>query len=116
MYDTDDLVEAVLRHIAVLDATETPDADDATLVTRAYTAKWHELTAHGMEVTYWKLDEIPEAVFLVLRDLIALEVRGAFGMPLPAQQKEDEETLILRRLRRHVAVQSSGRATKASFM
>lgn len=116
MYNTDDLVEAVLRHIAVLDATETPDTDDATLVEQAYTAKWHELTAHGQEITYWKPDEIPESVFLVLRDLIALEVRSAFGMQVPAQQKEAEEIMILRRLRRHVSVQASGTAAKASFM
>ena len=66
-------------------------------------------------LTYWKRDDIPPAVFLIMRDLVALEVRSAFGQPVNASGKEAEEMIILKRLRRHTSVKSSGLPVRAVY-
>lgn len=109
------LATAVLRELGAVDAAETPDSEDITYVESVYRDKWEELSAHGTELTYWPYDTIPNPVFLVLRDLVMLEVMGAFGTPLPPGEKEARETIILKKLRRHTSVQSSGRPTEADY-
>lgn len=110
-----DLAALVLKKLAIIDAADDVDATDEADVIAVYEDKWAEMTAHGAEMTYWKRDSIPDAVFLTLGDLIALEVRGHFGMPISAQDRESEEVAILRRLRRHMAVQNTGKSAKASY-
>lgn len=114
-YTTSQLATAVLQHLAVLDANETIATEDETYVTDIWAAKWEELSSHGAELTYFSYDDIPNPVFLIIRDLVCNEVRGAFGMPLDAQSKETEEVTILRRLRRHVQTQTAGKETKVSY-
>lgn len=114
-YSTAQLATSVMQHLALLDSTETIDATDQTFITDVWAAKWEELSAHGMEATYFSYDEIPNPVFLVVRDLVANEVRGAFGLPLSASDKESEEITILRRLRRHIQTQSSKKPVTVSY-
>lgn len=114
-YTTAQLSTAVLQHLGVLDATETIASVDQTYITDVWTAKWEELSAHGMELTYFNYDEIPNPVFLTIRDLVANEVRGAFGIPISATEKEMEEQTILRRLRRHVSTQESRKPVSVSY-
>ncbi len=117
-YTTDQLAEHVLRKLRVIDATETisdVDADQVTLITDTYRAKWDELSSHGNEKTYWAYDTIPNPVFLILRDLVALEVMEAFGFPISPAEKDQQETIIMRKLHRHTQVQKSTAPTKAVF-
>lgn len=117
-YTTTQLAVAVLRKLRVIDATETSsDVEAAVLsqVTDTYRAKWEEISAHGQELTYWAYDTIPNPVFLILVDLVALESQSGFGQPISASEKEAEEMVILKRLRRHVQVQGSGKPTQALF-
>jgi len=117
-YTTTQLAVAVLRKLRVIDATETSsDIDSAILtqITDTYRAKWEEISAHGKELTYWAYDDIPNPVFLTLVDLIANEVRSEFGQPMSAEAKETEENAILRRLRKHVQVQTSGKPVAAIY-
>lgn len=109
-----ELAESVLRDMAVLDASETPSADDATLVKAAYDDKYEEWQDESL--VYWLLDEIPNAVFLPIRDLIVNEVKGAFGQPAatPAEKMAVEEALKSR-LRRHVARSGTGLRTEAEY-
>lgn len=112
---TSDLAEAVLRELGVVDADEPVDTEDETYVADTYRSKWEELSAHGMELTYWAYEAIPNPAFLIMRDLVMLEVMGAFGQPLPPGEKDAREQVILRRLRRHVSVQSSKRPVEADY-
>ena len=114
-YTTTQLATAVLQRLGVLDATETAAATDVTYITDVWAAKWEELSAHGLELTYFSYDDIPNPVFLTLRDLMANEVRGEYGKPISASEKEQEEMIILRRLRRHVATQASGLPGQALY-
>jgi len=114
-YTASDLSTAVLRHLAVIDATETPASADATYVQDVWRAKWEELSAHGMEMTYFAFDDIPNPTFLTVRDLVANEVSGAFGQPKTAADKEAEEIVILRRLRRHLHAPATGLPGKATY-
>lgn len=117
-YTTTQLAMAVLRKLRVIDATETSSDIDAAIITQitdAYRAKWEELSAHGKELTYWAYDDIPNPVFLTLVDLMANEMSAEFGRPMTAEAKESEETVILRRLRKHVQVQASNRPTAAIY-
>ena len=111
-YTSTDLAEFVLRKLRVIDAAETQsdiESEILLIVTKAYEAKWEELSAHGKELTYWPIDSIPRPVLLILRDLIALEVMEAFGQPISLSDKEAQELIILRKLRTHTQVQSSKR-------
>ena len=114
-YTTTELADAVLREMAVVDASETPDTADRTYVTDTYTALWEELAAPGMELAYWPPADIPNQVFLIVRDLMVLECQGAFGRPLPPAEKDARRAVIERRLRRHVQVQRSGSPVQADY-
>ena len=107
-YTTSQLSTAVLQHLGVLDATETIATTDQTYITDVWAAKWEEISGHGSELTYFSYDDIPNPVFLIIRDLVANEVRGAYGRPLSAAEKEQEELIILRKLRRHLSTQATG--------
>lgn len=114
-YTLANLAESVLRSLAVIDANETPDSADETYISDVWSAKWEELSAHGNELTYFPYNDIPNPVFLTIRDLVALEVQGAYGRPIAPADKEQQETIILRRLRRHTQVQRSGNSVKADY-
>lgn len=117
-YTTTQLAVAVLRKLRVVDAGEAQadiEAELLSIVTDTYEAKWEEIAAHGQELVYWPMNEIPRPVLLVLRDLIALEVQDHFGDPISPEDKEAREVIILKRLRRHTSTQSSGKQTTATF-
>lgn len=114
-YTTAQLSTAVLRHLGILDATETADADDVTYITGVWLAKWEELSGPGMEITYFPYDDIPNPVFLVIRDLVANETKSAFGLQSSVSDKEAEEVVILRRLRRHMAQPATGLPGQAAY-
>jgi len=114
-YDLTDLAEAVLRQMAVIDATESPDSVDSDFVIDVYDQKYAELQAPGLELVYWKQDEIPEAIFLTIRDLVINECSGAFGEPTPPETKDARETIILKRLRRHVSRPATGNPNRAQY-
>ena len=114
-YTTSNLATAVLREMAVIAADESPSSDDSTYVTDVYAAKYAELSAHGLELTYWASDAIPAAVFLTLRDLMITEVCGAFGLPMSPEDKDQRQTVILKRLRRHTATQKSGNVIMGEY-
>lgn len=114
-YTTSQLATAVLRHLSVIDAAESADSTDESYITDVWSAKWEELSSHGAELTYFPHDDIPNPVFLIIRDLVALEVQGNFGQPIDAATKEQLEQVILRRLRRHVQVQGSRKPVRAVY-
>lgn len=98
----------VLQEMGVVDASETtPDSALSTRVINAYENKYAELAAPGLELTYWPMTTIPQAIFTILRDLIINEVSGTFGQPIPAAQKLQQEEIILMKLRRHVSLEKS---------
>lgn len=111
-----ELATAVLKHLSVIGAGQNPEASEIQDVIDAYRAKYDELTAPGYEYTYWELAEIPEPIFTTLRDLVALEVRNGFGQPIEASAKELEEAVILKRLRRHVGIPSTGLPAVSEYM
>lgn len=114
-YETSDLAEHVLRQLCVIDATEPPDEVDEAFVIDVYAQKYAELQAPGLELVYWPRDSIPSAIFLTIRDLVINECSGAFGQPTPPETKDARETIILKRLRRHVARDKSGTPNRAEF-
>ena len=110
---TTELAEAVLRELGVFDATESPETIDQTFVVAAYGDKYAEL--QDRELAYWSQTAIPTTIFLTVRDLTINEVRGAFGEPMSAMDKENQEIIILRQLRRHTQVRASGHATQTDY-
>ena len=114
-YTTTQLADAVLKELGVADASETPDTADRTYITDTYAAWWEENAAHGQELVYWAAADIPNPVFLILRDLMVLECSGAFGQRLDPADKEARKAVIERRLRKHVQMQSSGNRVVAEY-
>lgn len=110
-YSSSNLAEAVLRQMGVVDAQETPDTLDTAFVQDAYSKKLEELNGPGLELVYWTAEQIPPQVFLVLRDLMILEVQGAFGQPVDAASKIQQEEVLLYKLRRHTAEPHDDMAT-----
>lgn len=109
------LADAVLRNQGLLGDGVSPSASDQQYIMEQYDLKYAELAAHGNEYVYWAINEIPDAVFMAMRDLVWNEVRTAFGMPIEADQKEAAETTIMRKIRRHVSTQPSGLPTPACY-
>lgn len=109
----DELSEAVLRAMGVVDATETADTTDIDYISDAYALKFHELV--DREIAYWSVDAIPREVFLSVRDLIVNEVRGAYGDPLDPGTKAQSETVLLMQLRRHTQRRPSGHSAQADY-
>lgn len=107
------LAEAVLRELGVIDATESPDSIDETYVTTAYSRKFYEL--RDRDLAYWNETAIPQEIFLTVRDLVMNEVRGAFGEPMSAADKDAQESIILRQLRRHTQRRASGHVVEGQF-
>lgn len=111
-----ELAMKVLDTLGVIGAGQSAEAADIDLVIEAYRSKYAELEGNGLEQVYWDANEIPDAIYLILRDLIALEVRGDFGQPLSAMEREAEETAILKRLRRHNGRSATGLPVIAEYM
>lgn len=109
----DELAEAVLRAMGVLDATETADSTDIDFVGDAYALKFHELA--DREIAYWTVDAVPREVFLSVRDLIVNEVRGAYGDPIDPGAKAQAEVALLLQLRRHTQRRPSGHTAQAEY-
>tara|TARA_R110000822_G_scaffold62916_2_gene154839 strand:+ start:1385 stop:1738 length:354 start_codon:yes stop_codon:yes gene_type:complete len=114
-YTTTQLADAVLRSLAVVDATETPETDHRTYVTDTYTQLWEELASHGTELIYWPYAEIPAPVFLILKDMLVLEVGPAFGRTIAPAEKDAQRSMIEKRLRKHTQVQASKLPTQAVY-
>jgi hypothetical protein len=117
-YTTDDLALHVLRNLRIIDATETignVDADQVQLIKDVYRAKWEQITSHGQELTYWQYDEIPKPVFIIMRDLVSLEVQGSFGLPIAPADKQAAENIVLRQLRRHTSIQPTSAPVKGEY-
>ena len=108
-----ELATAVLKKMVVIDAEETPATDDLDFVVEAYTFKYHQMV--NQNLAYWSLDAIPREIFSALRDLIVNEVREAYGEPMSASQKEAEELILLRPIRRHVNRPTSGHDIQADY-
>lgn len=111
---TTELADAVLRELGVVDAEETPDTVDRNYVVARYEDKFEELSAPGLDLTYWPVAAIPDAVFLILRNIMMMEVQGAFGEPLDPAEKEAREAALLRPLRRHVSRPATGVPAQSS--
>jgi len=109
------LATAVLQDNGVLGANETPSAHDQAYVMGKYDLKYAELSAHGNEYVYWPLNEIPDAVFDPICNLVWLMVSTSYGQPMAADKKEALSTSIMRSIRRHVATQPSGLPTRACY-
>ena len=114
---TTQLADAVLRELGVVDAEETPDTVDRNYVISIYEDVYQELAAPGVELVYWQTgNNIPEAVFRGLRDLVMLHCQGAFGEPLDPAEKDARQQALLRPLRRHTMVERSGLPTMAEYI
>jgi hypothetical protein len=102
-----DLAEAVLTQIGVLDAGEDPDPLDVTLIQTVYTSKHLDWTERGY--VDWPnggnpaTTEIPENAFHALTQLMANEMLPSFGTPVPEEQRVSREQILLVSLRRLVA-------------
>lgn len=113
---TTELAIAVLRHLSVIDASQDEndaDAEDIAFVQGLYADKFEEL--NDMELTYWSPDEVPAPIFLAIRDIVANEARGNYGEPMSVDQKEAAEIILLKKVRRHMHLRSSGLPTKAQY-
>ncbi len=111
-----ELATAVLKHLGVLGNGQGVEAEDAQDVIAAYRSKYDEIAAPGMDYGYWLAEEIPDALFLTLRDLVALEVQASFGFPIDPATKDAQEQIILKRLRRHTGRIATGLPVYSEYM
>ena len=108
-----ELATSVLRSRNKLAAEETISAADSGHIVGVYQAKLEEWAEE--DLVYWTYDAIPLVVFQTLVELVWNEVSPAFGVPNPVEEKVQRETLLLKRLRRHVGRRKSGFQTKAVY-
>ena len=108
-----ELALSVMREMGALDASETPTADDVALIKAAYDDKLEQW--RDDDLVYWAVDEIPNAIFLPIKDIIANEVKGSFGEPMPMAEKMAMEDALTSRLRKHMARGTTGHRTEAEY-
>lgn len=111
------LAQDVLEELCVVDATETADDEDIAKVADAYRKKWALLAAPAgaRELIYWPREEIPDAVYLIVRDLTINEIARAYGDPMDPPTKAQNELIILKDLRLHVSKSQSKTPTFAEY-
>lgn len=118
-----DLATAVLQLLGVLDATESPSAEDGAYVEARYDDLREELIDKGQ--AYWPSTtrttaEIPAVVFSAMTMILAGRCAPTFQMPEPAVTDDDGKQMPAsakgwRDLRRHLAKPASGAPTRATY-
>jgi hypothetical protein len=108
-----ELAAAVLRDNGKLSAEETIASADSDYIIGKYRSKLEDWREEGL--VYWSYNEIPEVVFDTLSALVWNEVSNAFGVRVTPEDRVQRETILLRRLRRHMGRSKSGFQTKAVF-
>ena len=108
-----ELVISVLREMGVLDASEEASAEDASHVKDVYDDKLEHWIDE--EIAYWTSDEIPNALFIAIRDIMINEVSGTFGQPVPLETKQAREIALTSWLRRHAARHRTGLPVAAEY-
>lgn len=118
-----DLAVATLQTLGVLDATESPSAEDTTLVEDRYDDLRAELIDKGQ--AYWPSTtrttaEIPAVVFSACTMILAGRCASAFGVQEPVVTDDDGKQMPAsakgwRDLRRHLAKPASGQPTPATY-
>ena len=99
------LATTVLRKLGVIDALETPSAQDVAYVKSEYVAKLAEWD--DRDLVYWSQDAIPEAVYNPLALLMINEVQGAYGRAQDPQMQMAKEEQLLHMVRRHIRRRTS---------
>ena len=99
------LAENVLRSLALIDATESPSADDNDYIV----ARYNDILAEMAEdnLAYWPADAIPLVIFEPLTLFVALSVSMAFGIPMNGQNLEQGRMILQRRIRRHTQLRTA---------
>jgi hypothetical protein len=118
-----DLATATLQLIGVLDATESPSAEDGAYVENRYDDLREELVDKGQ--AYWPSTtrttaEIPAVVFSACTMILAGRCAPAFSVPEPTVTDDDGKQMPCsakgwRDLRRHLAKPASGNPTSANY-
>lgn len=108
-----ELATAVLRDNNKLSAEETISAADSDYIISKYRTKLADWNEEGL--VYWTYDALPDVVFDTVAALVWNEVSSAFGVVAAPEDRMQRETLLLRRLRRHMGRRKSGFATKAVY-
>lgn len=108
-----ELATAVLRDLGIVDALSSPSAADSAFVI----AKYEDAYSYyqDLELAYWTVTSIPQAVFLMLVDLIANRCMNAFGIGQSLDEMQSREEMLLKRLRRHVSRGKTGKPIKATY-
>lgn len=113
-----DLVTMALRKLNVVDATESPSAEDDAFADSVYETKRAELIDKGL--CYWAANSIPDVVFLAMVNILAGELATAFGITVPTEMDDNGQAVAinvrgLRDLRRHMAKREADEPTKAVY-
>lgn len=106
-----DLATAVMQDLALIDATESPSANDRTFIETNYREALEELRDDGL--VWWEANAIPLAVFPGMVGYMGVLLSEAFGKPrsVPLNVELEEAK---KRIRRRVARRSTGEQTQFS--
>lgn len=104
-----DLCQAVMEDLGLIDASDTPAATDKAFIERRYREGLEELREDGL--VWWDTTAIPYAVFLPVVGYVSILVSEAFGLPRQIPMDTELEAAKLR-IRRRVAKRSAGEQTE----
>lgn len=102
-----DLAIRVLTELEIISATETPEHEDAELVKKYYTTKLASLVDDGK--AYWPADEIPDAAFTAVAQIMADNCKKAFGKQYENGQIGFDSLVA------HISKQSDGQPTVIEY-
>lgn len=112
-YTQSDLATRVLRDLGLVDARETPDADDLAWAEQTIASVVAQLVTQGINLWNMSDEEIPEEYLVALSKRVGLDVGSAFGLfsAVEAEQAKPLAEMALRRMNARVPTGSVAEAT-----
>jgi hypothetical protein len=103
-----DLATAVMQDLAIIDAMDSPTAEDRAFIELRYTEALEELRDDGL--VWWDATAIPLAVFPAVVGYMSVAVSEAFGKARSVPVDVELEA-AKRRIRRRVSKATTGEQT-----
>lgn len=109
-----ELAKAVMEDLGLLEANESPSAEDNAMIKRRYSNILEEM--RDEKTVYWEDDAIPYEAFEAMVGLMRLVVGPSFGVPgLVGEDLNNAMEGAKRRLRKRVAKPASGEPTAVDY-
>lgn len=109
-----ELARAVMEDLGLIEANESPSAEDNSMIKRRYSNILEEM--RDEKTVYWDDDAIPYEAFEAMVGLMRLVVGPSFGVPgLVGEDLNNAMDGAKRRIKKRVVKPASGEPTRVDY-